>query len=649
VNYYKVWINSPKYHGDEPLTYSHTGELSVGSVVAVELKNATVSGLIAGTENKPSFKVKPILRTITTEPLPKESVKLFNWLKSFYPAPSGALMSLFMPNFTAVKPRSAKTEEEPSKKPKPPEPALTKEQKAAINKINEPDRGIFLLHGNTGTGKTRVYTEATKTTLKQGKSVIILTPEIGLTAQLAQDIAKALDHPLTILHSHLTLAQKRTEWEKILNIQSPQIVIGPRSALFAPVKNLGLVVVDEFHDSSYKQEQLPFYQTNYVAAKLAKVHNNCKVIFGSATPSISDYYALKSKSAAILRLKKLATQPNQTTKANYSVVDLANKDSFSKSSWLSNQLINGVEKALSEKKQSLILLNRRGSARIVICAQCEWQALCPNCDLPLTFHKDQHKIVCHTCGFITTPPTNCKNCKSPEIHYKSAGTKTIALELEKHFPEARIKRFDKDNLKIDRLEQHYKSIRNGEVDIIIGTQIIAKGLDLPKLGLVGITSADTSLMFPDYTAEEKTYQLINQAIGRAGRGHSASEIVIQTRQPKNQTIIQALDSDYEGFFDNQIKQRHQHKLPPFVFVLKLSCIRKQQASSIKASEKLASHIEKTYEQVEVIGPSPAFHEKSAKGYKWQLIIKSPKRSQLLKIIDELPSNWNWDIDPSNLL
>jgi primosomal protein N' (replication factor Y) (superfamily II helicase) len=649
VNYYRVWINSPKFHGNEPLTYSHDGALSVGSIVSVELKNTLVSGLIAGKDSKPSFEVKPISRTITSEPLPKESVKLYRWLKEFYPAPSGTIMSLFMPNFVVVNPRGADSKvEKVTKKSDAPEPKLTKEQELALQEINKKKQGIFLLHGNTGTGKTRVYTDAAKKVLKEGKSTIILTPEIGLTAQLAEDIKKALDYPIKILHSHLTPAQKRLEWENILTRQSPQIIIGPRSALFAPVKNLGLIVVDEFHDSSYKQEQLPFYQTNYVAAKLAQLHS-CKIIFGSATPSISDYHALKSKSANILRLKKLAASTDQDANIDYQIVDLGYKDSFSKSGWLSNQLIKGVDEALSSGQQSLILLNRRGSARIVMCAQCEWQALCPNCDLPLTFHKDQHKIFCHTCGFSSKPPTNCENCQTPEILYKSAGTKTIALELEKHFPDARIKRFDKDNLKIDRLEKHYESIKKGDVDIIIGTQIIAKGLDLPKLGLVGITSADTSLMFPDYTAEEKTYQLINQAIGRAGRGHGKSKIVVQTRQPKNQTIIQALNSDYEGFFEEQIKQRRQHKLPPFVFVLKLSCTRKHQATSVKTSEKLALHIEKAYEQVEVIGPSPAFHEKNLKGYKWQLIIKSSKRSQLLKIINELPSNWNWDIDPSNLL
>jgi primosomal protein N' (replication factor Y) (superfamily II helicase) len=649
VKYYRVWINSQKYHGDEPLTYSHNQALEAGSIVGVELKSSLVSGLIAGKDDKPQFKVKPISRIITNEPLPKELIKLFSWLKSFYPAPSGTIMSLFMPNFSAVKPKHAENEESPKTSPRIlPLPALTEEQKSALKKINSHKQGIFLIHGNTGTGKTRIYAEATLEALKSNKSVIILTPEIGLTSQLAQDIKSVLDYPVTILHSHLTQSQKRREWEKILNQQTPQIVIGPRSALFAPLNNIGLIVVDEFHDSSYKQEQSPFYQTNYVAAKLAQLHD-CKILFGSATPNISDYYSLKTKGSTILRLKKLAVTPHQNTKADYEIVDLANKDSFTKSSWLSNQLLKGIEESLSDNKQSLILLNRRGSARIVVCSDCEWQALCPECELPLTFHKDRHKVICHTCGHTDSPPTNCQNCNSPEILYKSAGTKTIALEIEKHFPDAKVKRFDKDNLKLERLAEHYKSIKKGEIDIIIGTQIISKGLDLPKLGLVGITSADTSLSFPDFTAEEKTYQLINQAIGRATRGHNKSRIIIQTRQPKNQTIIQALNSDYEGFFESQIVQRRKHKFPPFVFVLKLSCTRKSQSSSIKTSSKLAEQIKQRHQEVEVIGPSPAFHEKNSKGYKWQLIIKSPKRSQLLKIIGDLPSNWNWDIDPSNLL
>jgi len=336
--------------------------------------------------------------------------------------------------------------------------------------------------------------------------------------------------------------------------------------------------------------------------------------------------------------------PTETT-----VVAAYDKANFSRHPQLSDTLLTAVQVALDQKNQVLIFLNRRGTARLVVCQQCGWQALCPNCELPLTYHGDTHSMRCHTCGYTSKAPLHCPNCGSSEIVYRSLGTKSIVDALTRSFPKARIQRFDTDNTKTERFDQHYEHVLAGNVDILVGTQLLAKGLDLPRLSLVGVVAADTSLSFPDYSAEERTYQLLTQIIGRVGRGHQAGYAIIQTYNPNSPVITGAIKKDWESFYKQQLAERQQFLFPPFCYLLKLTCIRKTQASSEAVCHKLLVELQQLHLPVQIIGPTPSFWEKSAKGYSWQLVVKSKNRKHLLTIVNNLPASWSYDLDPINLL
>jgi primosomal protein N' (replication factor Y) len=504
-----------------------------------------------------------------------------------------------------------------------------------------------LLHGETGSGKTRVYLELALAMMEQGKTAIVLTPEIGLTPQLVQSFEEVYGKRVVVIHSNLTPAERRDVWLQILAATTPLVVIGPRSALFSPLANIGLIVLDEAHDVAYKQEQAPHYLASRVAATLARLHG-AKLILGTATPLITDYFTFTSKQLPVLRMQHLATA-GQRHALQTNVVNLRETGLFTRSRWLSDSLLQAIETNLSKHEQSLVFLNRRGTARLVLCQQCGWQALCPRCDLPLTYHGDTHSLRCHTCGHRETTPAACPVCKATDIVFRNIGTKSLLDELRRLFPKARIQRFDSDNKKSERLEVNYTAVRDGEVDILVGTQLLTKGLDLPKLSVVGIVLADSGLYFPDYTAEERTYQMLSQVMGRVGRGHRAGTVIIQTYHPESPTIQAALTKDFPGFYQSQIKERELYGFPPFYYVLKISCTRASRKSAEQASGKVAELLRQTVPQIEVIGPTPAFSEKTNGKYTWQLIVKAKARQRLLEAIKHVPANCSYDIDPLHLL
>ncbi len=646
MHYYEVWLSSQQFHGESPLTYSADERLNRGSIVVVPLQRRLALGVVHKEVNKPTFPTKPIKKIATTVPLPAHVMDLFAWLRIYYPAPLGVLLSLFMPNSLAQTSRakSATNVQKPSSaKSLPP---LTAEQTTAVSTIHESTATTMLLHGDTGTGKTRVYLELVKQQLEHNKSAIVLTPEIGLTPQLARTFLEAFPDKVVILHSTLTPAQRRDEWLKVLTATEPLVVIGPRSAIFSPVHNLGIIIIDECHDTAYKQEQAPYYQTTRVAAKLAEL-NKVKLILGSATPLVSDYYALSSKNLPIIRMQELATKSDHEVVIE--TVNLKDRDEFSRSNWISNKLIAHIATALQNGGQSLVFLNRRGTARLVLCHSCGWQAVCPRCDLPLTYHGDHHTLQCHTCGYNESAPAACPACKSADIVFKSVGTKTLVTELQHLFPKARVMRFDSDTKKADRLEANYDDIKSGKIDILVGTQMLSKGLDLPKLELLGIVMADTSLSFPDFTAEERTYQMLTQVLGRVGRGHREGRVVLQSFSPDGPVIQAAITRDYDAFYQNQVLERKLYKFPPFCYLLKLTCSRASSSSAQKAARTLAEKIQSSGLTVEIAGPSPAFIEKNNNKYQWQIIVRSKSRTELLEVIKLIPANWTYDIDPSNLL
>jgi primosomal protein N' (replication factor Y) len=639
----EVLVGDATYHGGEALTYSSDAPLPIGQVVLAPLRNKKVLGVVAGAGTKPAnFAVKPLADVPMLPLLPAQLLTLLAWMKGYYPAPLGIITQLLLPKALPKKP-------EPIAPlpalPAPELPPLTKDQQHALASITAP--GMHLLHGETGTGKTRVYIELALRTLQAGKSTIILTPEIGLTSQLANDFRTVFGERVAVVHSGLTDAQRARTWQRLLEQPEPMIVIGARSALFSPLKNLGLIVIDEAHETAYKQDQAPYYHASSVAAKLADLHQ-ATLVLGSATPLVTDYAVATAKKRPIVRMTQTATSTTDASKT-VQVVDLRDRGSFTRSPYLSTQLLNAIKAKLQKGEQTLLFLNRRGTARVIFCEKCGWQALCPHCDLPLVYHGDEHLMRCHSCEYKAPSPMSCPECHNASIVFRSIGTKAVAEEAARLFPEATVQRFDTDNKKSERIEQHYNAVRAGSVDIIVGTQTLAKGLDLPKLALVGVIIADTSLYFPDFSAQERTYQLLSQVLGRVGRGHRDSEAVIQTYGPDSTLLKSVIEKDWDTFYSTEISERKQFLFPPYCYILKLTVARATSASAQTAAEKFVRVLQDTVGGIAVEGPTPSFHEKVQNKFVWQVIVKAKHRSKLLDIIHALPSGWLWGIDPMNLL
>lgn len=647
MNYYKVWPANLRYHGTELLTYAADNQTIVpGTVVEIPLRSASILAIVVSKTTKPIFAVKDLSVLSPAIVVPPANLALLEWFATYYPSPYGVLGSMFLPRTLSVKQAESTPVEVPSATIRLPN--LTEDQQRAIKEINESAGTMSLLHGVTGSGKTRVYLELAEQTLRQRRSVLVLTPEIALTSSLVDTFRKSLTCPVLVVHSRLTDRERRIIWLQILKSSDPVVVIGARSALFSPFSSLGLLVVDEFHDNAYKQDQSPYYQTVRVAGRLAELHQ-ATLVLGSATPTVSDYYVAFAKKRSIIRLRNLAIQSETVQRPTITTIDLRDKSNFARSRIFSDALLKGIEDSLARKEQSLVFLNRRGTARLVLCQKCGWQALCPNCDLPLTYHADTHIMRCHTCGHTSTIVTSCPTCQSIDIVYRSVGTKALETGLKKIFPHAKIQRFDTDNKKAERFEQQYDTVMSGDVDIIVGTQMLIKGHDLPKLSMVGVVAADTSLYFPDFSAEEQTYQLITQVIGRVGRGHRQGNVVVQTYNPDSPAILAAINGDWEGFYEKQIDERRLFAFPPFVQTLKLRCSRASQQSAMKACTELLSVLNGRKLPVKLIGPAPAFVEKVGNKYVWQIIVKAKSRAPLLEIVRCLPANWSYDLDPTNLL
>ncbi|HVS58997.1 MAG TPA: primosomal protein N' [Candidatus Saccharimonadales bacterium] len=642
MNFYKVWVRSARYRGQEALTYAYSDSLQPGSLVRIPLQNESVLGVVEAKTPRPSFATKPIDHAYHLPALPPELLRLATWMQKFYAAPLGVVIQQIVP-VAITTPR----------KPLPSEPAatttvtlppLTPQQTSALAHITSAD--TYLLHGKTGTGKTRLYIELAQRAIAHDRSALILTPEIGLTSQLARNFIDVFGSRVVVLHSRLTPAERQQVWLSILKSAEPLVVIGPRSALFSPLKSIGFIAVDESHEPAYKQEQAPYYHAARVAAQLAHEHNSTLVL-GSATPSVTDYLIAEQRGKTILRLTVPATA---ISKVHYTVIDLKDRHNFTRGRYLSDSLLTAIEQALGKGEQTLLYLNRRGTARLVVCEQCGWQAVCPHCDLPLAYHGDAHQLQCHVCGYRQAPPASCPACGQPQIAFRSIGTKAIVDEVKRLFPAARIQRFDTDNTKAERLEQHMATIHAGDVDILVGTQMIAKGLDLPRLGVVGLIAADSSLSLPDFTASERTYQLLTQVLGRIGRGHRDGAAIIQTYVPDHPVLKAAIEDDWGTFYRAELEGRKKFLFPPFIHLLQLTCRRASPKSAEQAAEKFKVLLKQKMPGIIVEGPAPSFHEKSGGKYQWQLVVKASKRSDLLAAVALLPkSGWGYDIDPMNLL
>lgn len=646
MRYYEVWVRSDKYRGKEALTYRYEDALDIGQIVQLPLRSDQVLGVVMKQSVKPAFATKAIISVLNMPPLPPTSIQLASWLQRFYASPIGVVTGLFIPSkiHTAYLNDISEASNQAGHG-QDPMFVLSTEQQAALSRIDKAE--TYVLHGRTGSGKTRVYIELARRSLKNSESVLILCPEIGLSSQLALQFQTVFGHRVVVLHSQLTAKEREIAWLTVLTTKQPLIVIGPRSALFSPLHDIGTIIVDEAHDQAYKQEQPPYYQATRVASQLRQISNSV-LILGSATPSVTDYYLAQAKAKPILRMSELARK-GHAAKRRVVVVDLKDRRGFSRSQHLSTTLLSSISTSLEHREQALLYLNRRGTARVTLCNTCGWQALCPNCDLPLAYHGDAFTLRCHICGYHTRPPFSCPVCGNQAIALKSFGTKAIAEEARRIFPEARIMRFDTDTAKSERLEQQYEQIMSGNVDILVGTQMLAKGLDLPHLSTLGVIMADSSLYLPDYTATERTYQLLTQVVGRVGRGHLDSRVIVQTYYPESPLLQAALNDDWENFYNGEIAERKQYQFPPFSFLLKLSCRRATQAGVEKVAKKFAQQLRVAGLRIEVEEPTPAFHEKNSGQYQWQVVVKSKDRGELLKALELLPNGWSYDLDPADLL
>lgn len=645
MKYYLIAPAKTFHSSDNLLTYSSETPLKIGQIVEIPLGRQSTIGIVVKNTTQPDFDTKSITKIIYEQPLPKKLVDALFWLSSYYRCPLSTVIQAALPR-GITKNRRGKLPEVPNitliDNP------LNSAQRAAIRAIEENPANTILLHGITGSGKTNIYIELCARTLAKNQSVILLVPEIALTSQLVRNFQQHFKN-ITLLHSNLTESLRHQLWEKTLTDNQPQVIIGPRSALFAPVQDLGLIIIDEAHEPAYHQEQNPKYSASLLAGKLAKT------VLGTATPLISDYYLCKSHNA-VVEINQLAIQSDKHT--NISVIDLKNHSDFTKSRILSNQLIESIKASLANQTQSMLFHNRRGTAPMTICDKCGWQALCPNCFLPLVLHADAFQMRCHTCARNFPVPTTCPECKNASIHHKGFGTKLIEDELHRLFPSAKIARFDMDTDDDLKLTKIYDEVYRGDYDIIVGTQMIAKGFDFPRLTTLGIVQADAGLSLPDFSSEERTFQLITQVIGRAKRGHQNSNIFIQSFQPDHPIISLASQSDYASFYNYLVQKRQQSKLPPYSFLLKLSVTYKTETATVKNIRTLYKKVIQTTKQLQipenrivVSPPMPAFHERTSTGYTWQLVIKAKSRQNLLDIFDHLPKNnyLHYDLDPISLL
>ncbi|MCQ2570639.1 MAG: primosomal protein N' [Candidatus Saccharibacteria bacterium] len=646
MNYYLIAPAKSFHQSESLLTYESEESLKVGQIVEIPFGKQTAIGIITQKISQPDFATKPISKVLYDTPLPKHIVKALSWLSDYYRCPLSSVVSAILPRGITKSRRTAKTESQNTLFSPNCDNPLSDAQKRTISDLENNPANTVLLHGITGSGKTNIYIELAKHQLAAGKSVVLLVPEIALTSQLVQNFQRHFED-IILLHSEQTESVRHQLWQKALQADTPQVVIGPRSALFAPVKDLGLIIIDEAHEPAYHQDQNPKYSALRLASQMSKT------VLGTATPLIADYYICDHRKA-VVSLDELAIKNDKT--AAIEVIDFKNRSSFTRSRMVSNQLIASIQQSLDNHQQALVFHNRRGTAPLTICDKCGWQSLCEKCLLPLVLHADKFQLRCHTCGSTYPVPTSCPECGNASIHHKGFGTKLIEEELHKLFPKAKIGRFDADTAVDQQLSKVYSEVKDGAYDILVGTQMLAKGFDFPKLSTLGVIQADAGLNLPDFSSEERTYQLLTQVIGRAKRGHQDSRIFIQTFQPEQKIIEYSTSGKYQDFYTYLLEKRQLAKLPPYTFLLKLSLVYKTEKATVANAQKLFRAIRQIIRaeelsQIFVTPPMPAFHERERSGYTWQIIIKAKARKDLVKIFDQLPksSYLHYDFDPYTLL
>ncbi len=635
-----------------------TGVIEVGHRVRVPFGKRTVTGFVYALDQVPTvLELRPIEALVDAEPvLPTVLVELAGFVAAHYLVPlDEVIRAIVPPRVRAVVRRSVKRRRQSRILRQATEVgrsgalALEPAQEAARERIAvalaRQESEVFLLHGVTGSGKTEVYLALLEQVLAAEGQGLVLVPEIALTPQTVGRFAARFPGRLAVLHSALTEAERAAEWWRIRRGEA-DIVIGPRAAVFAPLPRLRLIVIDEEESSAFKQERIPRYHAPTVARWLAR-RTQSLLVLGSATPSIATYATALSGREHLLELPHRA---QRRPLPPVTIVNMRAEIGAQQFSPLSRELQAAIGASLERREQSILFLNRRGLATFVLCRDCGQARECPHCSVALVYHASLGRLQCHYCGSTEPLPRRCPACSSRYIKSFGVGTERIEQEVRSLFPGARVLRLDRDVMKTpDAADLIFDQMLSGEADVLVGTQLVAKGLDLPKVTTVGVVNADTSLHFPDYRSSERTFSLLTQVAGRAGRGSAASQVFIQTYTPDHPAIRHARYHDYRGFFKEELEIRRAYRFPPFAELIVATYGHRDEARAAREAKTAAEHLSATIGllnlgDIEVLGPSPAFVYRLKDEFRFEVTLKG---SDLHRVADGLPRGrgWSLDVDP----
>ncbi len=622
-----------------PLNQSFTYNLPDGIIddlfgkrVLVPFKNLKKTGFVVEMHDvEPSYRTKTIIEVVDDDPIFTEfTLELAYWMAEYYLCTPGEALSLMVPSVKPLKRKSKKKKQTKAPEKRTELLSLIPEQKRAVDEVskcmNDKQFGAYLLHGITGSGKTEVYKHLVKIALKENKSVIILVPEISLTPQLINRFRNVFGNLVTVIHSKLTPRERYNNYKSISMGVTP-VVLGARSAVFSPAVNLGLIIIDEEHETTYKSSDTPRYHTRQVAYQICR-QNKIPLLFGSATPNIETYYHSTNSNINLLRLEE---RHSAFKEQDISILDMREEKS---SLNFSDILIEKIKEKVERKEQVLLFLNKRGFATYCFCSSCGYTYKCKHCDITLTYHYNTDILLCHYCGYRIKMPLKCDSCEKEQIKRAGFGTEKIeeTLKIMLDIP-VNIGRMDADTVRQKKAHETILSrFEQQEIDILIGTQMIAKGLHYPNVTLAGVILADISLNIPDFRSYERTFSLLTQVAGRSGRGDIKGEVLIQTYQPDNYAIQTAKKQDYEGFYDIEIEQRKKYLYPPFCRMLKL-LVRGKNQQYVKdkimlLGEELFKHRTET---VMILGPAPCPLPKIQDYYRWQILMKGKTIADLQKL------------------
>ncbi len=641
-------------------------KISIGDPVIVPFRNGEAAGYVLGFCPDPGIQTKSILKKNSGwVSLSKEVMNLSEWIAKHYLSSRWSALKGF------VFPLDGKVLSEQENHPQVESLSdskhalsdnavcLTSEQAAAVNQVCDALGKVsfqgFLLHGVTGSGKTEVYLRCVEKVVSSGRQAVVLVPEIPLSFQVSQKFQEKFGSLVAVLHSKMTQKELRIE-KNLIFLGEKKIVIGPRMALFAPVKNLGLIVMDEEHDSSYKQDQNPRYQTFKIAQKLAE-QENAVLLLGSATPSLEAYYLTQTENFSLLTL---SSRYMDRPLPEIQVVDMREKNIKQRFPF-TLRLLDEMEQTLAAGNQVILFLNRRGFSPFVLCMDCGYTFQCPYCSISLTFHIENALLTCHYCSYRIRSPHSCPKCESYSLTYRGFGTQRLEEEIKKYFPRVKVLRLDRDTAsKKGEIQRIISSFSKKEVQILIGTQLVAKGFNFPDVSLVGILYADQMFHFPDFRAGEKTFQLLTQVAGRAGRGEAKGKVILQTFDPEHPVIEAVRKQDYLSFYREELETRRRSGYPPFVHIAHFLLEGEQEDKVGKQSEALKNFLSDEFAGDFVfLGPSPAPISKIKKRFRWHFLVKSHRFEDLLPI-GEKAYSWHADqkerkirlivdVDPVHLL